>query len=175
MGHLNNMGRLGTANMILNLHRLFSTRSMASITSLEMSWHLLSSNMTSSNYDPEELASLTRIMPPAFPHLKRLYISLWGRFHLGRRPSPSVVDKSEQALLVPFDAMVSKMTIEMKHCTIALHTSNFDPLYIRAMEADESSDRADWIGCLQFWRAIPQREEGPINHRGYWNPGLEEK
>ena len=160
--------------MISNLPQLLLPQRLDSITFVEMVWHLRPFQDAGSDDPPdsslETFHNLLDVLPPTFPHLKKLYISLQGDMQPRDAPYEKRLDVTESAIMRPVDDMVRRVGSCMQECNIAIPTSLYQPRKSGATVTNllwGRKARGEWE---RFWRELPETEMGggSAHLRGYW-------
>ena len=163
--------------MICNLPQLLLPQRLASITSIEMVWHIIFCHEAA----PDDslcngfpaFHSLLKILPLTFPHLQELTLSLQGNASPPDRRAERIF-MSESAInssiMIPFDNLVREVALQ--RCSIYIPLSLYD---ILRRQAKGSLLRSRWGSggsCTRLWRDLPKvgtGDERPASTlRGYW-------
>jgi hypothetical protein len=99
----------------------------------------------------EEYHALVSVVSPAFPYLKKLYISIRNVSFLND-PGDEIIESHKLKLLGPIDEMVRKLGPQLQDCQIALPCSLYEALEYRAKS---DGARIECGGCDSLrWRRI---------------------
>jgi hypothetical protein len=118
----------------------------------------------------EEYHALVSVVAPAFPYLKKLYISIRNDSFL-HDPGDEIIESYQQKLLGPIDEMVRKLGPQLQDCQVALPFSLYKALEYRA-KSDGARIECGGCGYLHWrriWRPLPvEQDEHSENDLGYW-------
>ena len=162
------------------LPSLLLPQRLSSVTSLELVWDL---SHLWSLLDPHEkcwpaYSGLASIVASAFPHLRKLYISVDIRHHM-TNPSAEIIESDERQLLGPIDEIVRKLGPQLQDCEVALACYVHIAFMDRAKSAGARIKNRSIGGlrCTRFWRpvAVDQGAQSG-NDLGYWvRPPVEDQ
>ncbi|KFX97071.1 hypothetical protein V490_02979 [Pseudogymnoascus sp. VKM F-3557] len=169
---------LYTNRFIINdLPRLILPLRFTSITSIKMRWTY---DPFGWEYDYEEwehseygflkFNSLLKRLPEAFPHLKRLHISLEGMMY-AYSLNDQLPRMVESNIMVPLDGMVRKFGPNTQSFVVSIPASIYTVLKYHSNNTTEQEIpklRTDWA---RLWRELPasdSEDPQPNNLKGYW-------
>lgn len=160
-----------------DLPRLILPQRLTSITSIKMSW---TCDPFGWEYDFEEwehsdygfiyFNNLLKRLPVAFPHLKRLHISLEGIMY-AYSLNDQLPRMVESNIMVPLDGMVRKFGPNMQSFVVSIPASIYTVLKYHSDNTTEQEIpklRSDWA---RLWRELPASDSADSqlnNLKGYW-------
>lgn len=166
---------MASTTLVLNLPKLILPERLASITAVEMLWHVHPLRGALLDDPPDSdlstFHSLLNSLPSTFPSLQKLYISLQGNWRC-KQWSTSYDDlllRSESVIMNPIDEMVREMGAQLMECIIALPLPLYNSRRLRAR--GETLDLGWRIppNLERLWRELPKRKTGQLEHLGgYW-------
>lgn len=162
--------------MIRHLPQLLPPQRLASITSVEMLWHLRPFQDAGS-HDPSEsglaaFQTLLDSLPSTFPRLRKLYLSLQGDIKPTGVPYDKFLDVTESSIMTPIDDLVRRLGPHMKECDIAIPSGLYGPRKYNATGTRLKLGRKVRGKWERLWRELPETETGDggctAHLPGYW-------
>lgn len=119
---------------------------------------------------------LVEILPPMFPSLQKLYLSVQGDMKRGNLFPDDIVEVTESMIMEPLDDLVRRLGRQLQVCEIAVPTS----LYASRKYATTGKrfrpvwSREGFPRRERFWRVVPKalmddgNTESAPHRNGYW-------
>lgn len=165
---------MASTTLVLNLPKLLLPQRLASITAVEMLWHVHPLRDALPNDPPDSdlktFYSLLDNLSSTFPGLRKLYVSLQGNSACKQWTGTyDDLHRSETIIMRPIDSMVKNMGPQLQECIVALPLPLYNPRRFKA--------RGDYVergwrippNKERLWRQLPRTESGEREHlEGFW-------
>lgn len=168
--------------MLLHLDKLILPQRLANIRSVELVWHFKPYPPHYSTAGPlddlDTFYTLLAALPNIFPNLKSFYMGLHGDItpmkerngnsgNRGYMDDAKSIEISDREILAPIDKMLQNLGPQLKDCTIALGSLEYERRRRQAIEAADTKVEQVHLGCWKerHWRRL-DKQEGHLG--GYW-------
>lgn len=168
---------MGSQFMVLHLPQLILPQRLASITSVELLWNVMT-HMTDAPVPPDswgfpDLYRLMNVVESSMAGLKYLSLTLDCDIDLDPKGNHIDQDENKPKISNPIDDFVRRLRPRLEGCDIAIPYDHFDIRKQRSEPTDMVWDVRRRRDDERFWRELPhiddvEHEALPMCQRGYW-------